>query len=338
MTMQKSSYSALLVIVGILFIIWNILGIMDSKNYTYSGYSTDDNFTINRIEEGSPAENAGLQIGDVLKSTGGIAVSDSKALNKRQRAMIGETREYVVDRGGEEVTTQLTFSEQTDKDKNLNRVGDIMGLLFIIIGLFANYKFKSELSFAFAVFAVSFGFIFSGGAYISSPVLGSIVGILRTAVVLFALTSLAIYMLKYPPVSTFMSSKNYKMIFLPMILLLVIISILEIMQPDRTGTLNMVMRLLFGFFIVFYFGLSVVTLLRKYMRSSSVERNSKGLTMMLIGTVVGLLPILLYFFIGLIAPSSDLPGNDYVFLTFLAIPIFFYLALNQLHKAVATAD
>ena len=65
MNAQSSKYSTLLLIVGVLFIVWNILGIMDSKNYTYDGFNTDDNFTINKVEAGSPAESAGLQVGDV---------------------------------------------------------------------------------------------------------------------------------------------------------------------------------------------------------------------------------------------------------------------------------
>jgi hypothetical protein len=330
---QQTKNSTILLIAGVVFIIWSILGMIDAKNYTYDGYNTDDNFTVIKIEEGSPAEQAGLQLGDVLISTGGIAVTDSKALNERQRATIGESREIVVDRNGEETITQLTYAELTDRDKNLNRFGNILGLLFIIIGLYSNYKFKSELSFAFAVFAICFGFIFTGGPYFSSAILGSIIGILRTAVVLFSFTALAIFMLKYPPVSSFLSSKNYRMIFLPMTLLIVIITVLEVTQMDRSGVLNLAMRLLFGAFIVFYFGMSLITLIRKYMRSSSEERNTEGLTMMLIGAVLGLLPILVYFTVGLISQGTELPGNDYVFITFAAIPVFFYLALHKLHAS-----
>lgn len=337
MTDQKSKYSTILLISGLLFIIWSILGIMDSKNFTYTGYDTDDNYTVIKVEAGSPAENAGLQVGDILKSTGGIAVTDSKALNERQRATVGETRVFVVDRNGAEMSLDVTFSELIDKDKNLNRVGDLIGLLFILIGLYSNYKFKSQLSFAFAVFALSFGFIFTGGPYISSPILGSFLGVLRTAIFLFAFTSLVIFMLKYPPVSSFLSSKNYRLIFLPLILILVIVSVLEITQMDSSGTLNMAMRLLFGGFIIFYFGLSLITLIRKYLRSSAEDRNSKGLTMMLIGTVVGLLPMLVYFTLNTLNQALELPGNDYAFVTFLAIPIFFYLALNQLHKSQSSA-
>ncbi len=331
MTNQSTSSNSTILIVGLLFIIWGILGMMDAKNYTYAGYGTDDNWTVNNIEEASPAEIAGFQKGDVIKTTGGIAVTDSKALNNRARAIIGETRAIVVDRNGTEETLELTYSGMTSKNKTNNMVGFIIGLLFIILGLYANHKYKSALSTAFAIFAVCFGFLFTNGPYISSTILGDIVGVIETAVVLFAFTSLAIYMLRYPPESAFLNSKNYKMIYVPMLIILAIIVVLDVFRPDNSGTLNMVMRLLFGVFIIGYFLVAVITLVRKYMAASTEDRKAKGLNMMLIGTVIGLLPILVYFTINTISPGSELPGNDYVFYTFAAIPIFFTMALHQLH-------
>jgi uncharacterized membrane protein len=224
----------------------------------------------------------------------------------------------------------------TDKDRNLNRIGDFIGLLFILLGLFAHRKHKTALSFSFAVFALCFGFIFTGGPYINAVFVRTIVNIVSTSVVLFSFTYMAIYMLRYPPESKFLSSaKNRKILYVPMILLILIIIILEAMQTDGSGTLNLVMRLLFGAFIICYFGISLITLIRKYAKSNAADRQSNGLNMMLIGAVVGLLPILIYFTINTISPGSDLPGNDYVFITFLAIPIFFSLALNQLYKNAA---
>jgi membrane-associated protease RseP (regulator of RpoE activity) len=338
MTNQTSKYNTTLLLVGILFIIWGILGMMDAKNYTYTGYGTDDNWSVINIEEGSPAEASGLQEGDVIKSTGGIAVTDTKARNKRERAKIGETRDIVIDRNGEEQTLQLTFAANPDKNKTNNIVGFIIGLLFIVLGLYANNKHKSALSSAFAVFSVCFGFLFMGGPYISSVLLGSIIGIVSTAILLFSFTALAIYMLRYTPESSFLSSKNYKLIYVPMLLILGIIIVLEVTQMDSSGTLNMVMRLLFGAFIIVYFLIAIITLIRKYMKASSTDRNEKGLNMMLIGTVIGLLPILIYFTINTLSPGADLPGNDYVFYTFAAIPIFFTLALNKLNSADATTE
>ena len=92
----------------------------------------------------------------------------------------------------------------------------------------------------------------------------------------------------------------------------------------------MVMRLLFGGFIIGYFLVAIITLLRKYLKASAADRSSNGLNMMLLGTIIGIVPILVYFTVGYLSPGTELPGNDYAFYTFAAIPICFTMALNQL--------
>lgn len=335
MSNQSGKYSTILNVVGILFIIWGILGMMDAKNYTYAGYGTNDDWSVNNVEAGSPAEMAGLQVGDIIKSTGGISVTDTKALNQRERTKVGQTREILVDRNGEEVSLQLTYGGMTDQGKTNNMVGFIIGLLFVIIGLYSNYKHKSSLSSSFALFSICFGFLFLNGPYTGTGILSTIVGIINTSIVLYAFTRLVIYMLKYPPESSFINGKNNKMVYVPMLVILLIIIVLEVTQMDNSSTLRMTMRLLFGAFIIGYFLIALITLIKKYMNASADERNSKGLTMMLIGAVIGLVPILIYFTVSTLSPGTELPGNDYVFYTFAAIPIFFMLALNKVHTATA---
>jgi len=336
MSEQSSKYGMAINVIAVLFIIWGVLGVMDAKNYTYSGYSTGDDWSVLNVEEGSPAEAAGLEVGDIIKSTGGIAVTDSKALSARERAAIGETRAIVVDRNGEEISLDLTYAAQPDDDKTNNMIGFVIGLLFVIAGAYAHYKHKSDLSSAFAIFSICFGFLFLNGPYLGTGFFSTFIGILSTAVVLFAFTALVIYMLRYPPESAFLSGKNKKLIYAPMLLILAIIVVLEITQIDNSSSLRLMMRLLFGAFIISYFLIAIITQVRKYMNADSKAKSSNGYSLMLIGTIIGLVPILVYFTAGTISPGIDLPGNDYVFYTFAAIPIFFTLALNKLNANSAS--
>ena len=251
---------------------------------------------------------SGLQLGDVIKSTGGISVSDTKALNKRQRAEIGETREIVVDRNGEEVSLQLTYTKMIDKDRTNNIIGFVLGLLFILLGIYANNKHKTSLSSAFAVFAVCFGLLFMNGPYITSITLSTFVAVISSAVFLFAFTALAIYMLRYSPESSFLSSKNSKLIYVPMLVLLLVIVVLEIVQPDSSGTLNMITRLMFGIFIIGYFLIALITLIKKYSKASSEDKTNNGLNLMLLGVIIGIVPILIEFTIRTISPETEVPG------------------------------
>jgi hypothetical protein len=258
-------------------------------------------------------------------------------MNKRARAKVGETRTFVVDRGGEELSLDLTYTGMSDKNRNLNRIGDGIGLLFIFIGFFAHRKHKTSLSFSFAVFAICFGFIFSNGPYVASNALNIVVNIVSSSIVLFALASLAVFMLKYPPESAFIADdKKRKLIYIPLIIMVVIVAVVQATQMERTGTLNTVMRLLFASYVIFFFATSLITLIRKYGRSNAEFRKANGLNLMLIGALIGLVPILINFTVGTIAPDVYLPGNDYVFITFIAIPIFFSMAMNEISNNSAS--
>lgn len=327
MSDQNTKNSGILKIAAVLFIIWGILGLMDAKNYSYAGYDTDGNNKIVQVKDGSPAEAAGMQVGDVMKSYDGISVIDSKSFSKRKRTEIGQTVEIVVDRNGEEQTLQVTYTALPDLNTTLNMSAFIMGLLFIILGLYVDQKKKTALSFAFAVFGIFFGFVFFNGPYINPGLLRELVNSINITLIMFAFVALARFILQYPPQSSFMNGGNSRWIYAPAAVIVVIIWILNFAQPDSTSTLNVTIRSLFGVIIIFYFGLALITLIRKYSKANAEDRKSLGLNHMLLGAVLGLLPFLIYFTVNQLSPSTILPGNDYMFLTFAFIPIFFSMAL-----------
>lgn len=329
MTDQPTKYALLLKIGAVLFIIWGILGLMDAKNYSYSGYSTDGNNTITQVRDGSPAEAAGMQVGDVMKSFDGISVTDSKAFSERARTEIGQTVEIVVDRGGEEQALQVTYAELTDKNSTLNLSAFVMGLLFVILGLFVYNKKKTALTFAFAVFAVLFGFIWFNGPNVGPGFMRNLVNSVSVTIIMFAFVALARFILQYPPQSAFLKGGSSRWIYAPAAIIVAVIWILNFLQPDSTSTLNVTINMLFFVVILFYFGLSLIMLISKYSKANAEVRKASGLNYMLLGAVLGLLPFLIYFTIDQISPTTILPGDDYMFLTFAFIPIFFSMALMQ---------
>ena len=146
---------------------------------------------------------------------------------------------------------------------------------------------------------------------------------------MFAFVSLARFILQYPKESSFLNGGNSKLIYLPAAVIVVILWIMNFLQPDSTSTLNVTIKMLFFLVIVFYFGLALITLIGKYSKANSEERKSFGLNYMLLGAVLGLLPFLIVFTVNQISPTTIVPGNDYLFLTFAFIPIFFSMALMQ---------
>lgn len=326
MSDQNTKNSSILKIAAVLFIIWGILGLMDAKNYSYAGYSSDNN-KITQVREGSPAEAAGMQVGDVMKSYDGIAMSDSKAFSKRNRTEIGQTVEIVVDRNGEEQTLQVTYVALPDKNSSLNIAGFVMGLLFIMLGLYVDSKKKTSLSYAFSVFGVLFGFIWFSGPYINPGFLRQLVNSLDIAIIMFAFVALARFILQYPPQSAFLNGGNSRWTYAPAAIMVLIVWVLNFTHPDSTSVLNTTMSTLFFVVVIFYFGLSLITLINKYSKASAETRNTTGLNHMLLGAILGIVPFLIAYTINQISPTTILPGDDYMFLTFAFIPIFFTVAL-----------
>lgn len=327
MSDQNTKKGGLLKIAAVLFIIWGILGLMDTKNYSYDGYDTDGNNKITQVREGSPAEAAGMQVGDIMKSYDGIAVTDSKAFSKRNRTEIGQIVEIVVDRNGEEQTLSVTYTALPDKNSTLNIVAFIMGLLFIFLGLYVDHKKKTALSHAFALFGVLFGFIWFNGPHINPGFMRDLVNSINITIIMLAFVALACFILQYPPKSAFLKGGDSRWTYVPAAVIVVIIWILNFTHPDSTSTLNVTINMLFFAVIVFYFGLSLIILIGKYSKANAETRNSLGLNHMLLGAVLGLLPFLIVFTINRLSPTTVIPGNDYLFLTFAFIPIFFSMAL-----------
>jgi len=313
------------------FLLWGIFGLMDIKYQTYDGFGTND-FEVIRIEEGGPAEQAGLKVGDILLQSDGVSVKDYKELDKRPRATVGQTRTYLVERAGEEKTIALTYAALPQKNKTDRYIQFVIGLLFILLPSVVTSKSNSDLKVSLGLSMTTFGFLFLDGPYFENGPLKDFIDILGIAIITFALTYLADYLLKYAPQSSITHKKAYRLMFSPMLLILVVILILTIIKPDYSAALNTGIQALFTVFFLSYLGISIVTLIRKFLRTESAKRKQYGLDLMLVGVCFSLLPLFILFTINTINPGAEIPGEDYIFMGFTLIPITFSVALNRYEK------
>jgi predicted metalloprotease with PDZ domain len=93
------------------------------KSYATRGWlgvekekTADRGMVVTRVHPGSPAEQAGFQVGDQFVSINGapVATDKEKAHQAMKNARIGDTLTYVVARGGEQVTLQATLATIPD--------------------------------------------------------------------------------------------------------------------------------------------------------------------------------------------------------------------------------
>ena len=289
------------------------------------------------MESDSPAERAGFKVGGYIISDDGIDVKDSKALARRSRPKIGETRIYVLEFAGETVSIDLTFSNQPKKEISLSSARALIGFFFLIFGLWAYFKVKNKSTTLLALVGFSFGFNFIHHPYFVSYTLRTIYQSIGYIIVMFGLAFLLHFMMVFPKAKAMMAKKNIRiMLYSPAVLTILFFLFRIIFQPKATSTLNIFTNILIGLFVVGYLSMAAVAIVYSYIKATSEERATHGLNIMLFGTIIGLSPTVITTLIHkIIAPKLALPGVEFYFLTFVLIPVS--LALASIKSGAITA-
>ena len=310
--------------------LWGVLGLIDQPNVPYSGYQTDGDNTVVRVIPGGPAEAGGLQVGDHITSIGGIAVEDSRAMAERPRPAIGETRTLVVERDGAAVDVDLTYARLAGRANTLAYVSLLIGFAFLIFGLLPYMKTPTRSAELLALMGIGLSFAFFGGPYFSSYGLRTVFTSIVLVIILFGFAFLMDLMVTYPRPKRWRQQGWAKWaIYGPATLVSVVIVYLIVMNPPATSGVNVAVNVMFGLFVVYYFGSAIIAMVHSYATASPAERDAYGLTAVLVGVVVGLLPLTISSVIGIFSPQTVLPGIDFYFVTLALIPITLWAALTK---------
>ena len=331
---NKTNY----LIAALIVAIWGVMGVMDQSNVPYSGYFTDGNNTVNQVLADSPAEAAGLEVGDYITSSGGISVEDTKALSERPRAAIGETRTLTVERAGASVDVDITFTQLTGVSNMLAYIAALIGFCYLIFGVLPFTKAQTSNNRLLALMGIGLAFAFIPGPYMESYAVRTALGSVTLVAILFGFAFLMHFMVSYPKAKSW-TEKSWasKAIYWPASLVSLIIVYIIVMRPDSTSGLNTAVSMMFGVFVVYYFGAAILAMFKSYAAAGPAERSSQGLSLMLIGVMVGLIPVTLASLVGIFAPQAVLPGSNFYFVTLGLIPITLYLAVSKNGGAVMPA-
>jgi membrane-associated protease RseP (regulator of RpoE activity) len=345
---MTAKYKLPFIVVGAVFVLWGIFGLIDIGNVPYSGYIAFNN-TVTRIDEGSPAQAAGLTVGDRITAINGVPIEDTPTLARMPRAQVGETRTFTVEAGAETVLAAgeegpvtrevaITFAAQPGRDVALTLAGFIIGLCFVGFGLLAYVRAPSRSSTLLAVTGLCLGLAFLGGPYLGSWALRTIIGSVVLALIVLGFATLLHCVMEFPKAKAILQTKHItKVLYAPAVLMALFFFWIIIFEPQGTGTLNTVANVLTGIFVVGYFGLALVALIHSFVKATPDERSTSGLKLMLIGVLVGLLPVTIASLIGIFAPTVVLPLVDFYFLTMVLIPITMAMAIMRAEAPAAPA-
>ena len=322
-----------------LFAVWGVLGIFDVDNLPYSGYQTDGNNTVTQVAEGSPAEQAGMQAKDYIRSIDGVAVEDAAAAARRPRANIGETRTFVVERGEQTATLDITYSRLPGSARALNYAGILIGFCYLIFGLMPYLRAPNVRTMLLAIFGLTLGVSFFGGPYLSSYVLRTARLLLTNLLVVGGFAALLHFTLMFPKRKALLGKRFMRdVLYGPAALLFLFLLYRVLFRPAATSTLNTITGILIGLFILGYFGLSLAAFVHSYVKATAQERRAQGLTYVLAGVLAGFLPVLFVVLVGVVAPQVVIPGGNFFFLSIVLIPISLALAVMKSEKAALSVS
>jgi len=99
-----------------------------------------------------------------------------------------------------------------------------------------------------------------------------------------------------------------------------------IVATAATSGVNVFLRVLFGLFVVGYFGASLIAFAHGYVKAAPQARAARGLNLILVGAVVGLAPSIAISVVGLVAPQIVVPGAQFLPLGVGLLPVTFAIA------------
>jgi len=327
-------YKMALLVVSAVILLWGVMGAVDVRNLTHTGYVTNGSNTIIRVTEGSPADVAGLTSGDVIRSIDGISVTDTRAIGRRPRPTAGEVRSFEVERDGQTVSLELRYAAPTTNERFTAYGGILIGICFLVFGVWAYLTAPGRATALLAVLGLTFAPALTLGPYLASAALRAAVAAISFAAILVGLAVLLHFLLVFPRAKQLLQRRSVTWaIYGPAAVLALVAVWATALQPAAISESNAFFRLLFGLFEAGYFVISLTALIHSYVVASSQDRAAQGLYLMLVGTVAALGPLLLLVVVALLAPQVLLPGSQYFFLTLVFIPVTFALAAVRVGRA-----
>jgi len=312
-----------------------ILSVVQVWDHPYAGYLADSSRVVRQVAPGSPAERAGITVGDRITRIGSIAADDTRAFDAQPRAQIGESREIAIDRGNQQVVAHLTYEGLPAMGVIGYLASSLTGISFLAFGVWAMARIPRASTTLLALAGIGLGAAFVNMPYFESPTARAVQDALLVPIALFGFVFLLHFTLVFPSPKRLTASR----FALPAIYgLPALIAAGYLLAAwfggGRSNGLGASLLTAALVVVILAFALSVVALAHGYARATSSLRSAWGLNVLLASIVLGLAPIIATA-VALIAPQVMLPGSEFYDVVWVLIP--FALARAAILQARAAA-
>lgn len=316
-----------------LIITWGLFSLADQSNTPYSGFGGA--VEVFRVDEGGPANQAGMQVGDRVISRNGIPADDLRTLRRQPRAEIGEALSFVVERTdavtGDTTTETLvvTFTAEPSSDAAGDFVGAVIGLVILFCGIFVYFRVPSQASLLFCVVCLCYGHGMFPTLYFSTFEVRIFMEVISMLIGLAMLASFLHFLLVFPKRKKLLEKAGKeKVIYLPAALL-ALIAIFNLISDQLNHGLGTVLARSSVILFLGYVVLSIAAIIHTFLKATPEDRRGFGLNFVLWSIIIGIAPLLLSTMFGILSPRISLPGADYYWIIRVLIPVAFAHALMK---------
>jgi hypothetical protein len=333
-------YKILFLVLTAVVFIWGAIGALDITRIPYAGYTlSPDASRVTLVRAGSPAEQAGIKVGDTVTQMNGIPISDLATLAERGRPAINSDGSLTMKRDATEQTLTFKYAQLPLVDI-LTGPGflTLTGLAFLILGLMVYLKNPTRLSTIFCSLSLLFAVSLFHAPYLASSLPRRIIEAVLSMILAILLAVLLNYCLNFPSTKTILIRYPWlrQAIYLIAGAWGIMLATIIITTPPMWRRRMLVLSIINGLIIGGYVLLSVISVIHSYIKASAEDRKATGLNFMMLGLVIGFGPILLAILLHTFIPHlADLPGERFYGMTMLAIPIGMALALMKREPVLA---
>jgi hypothetical protein len=309
-------------------VVWGILGWLDIEDRGYGGVEFDHNFVVTRIDPATPAADSTLAVGDRISHINRIPVEDTAALARMDRTAIGERTRYWVTKFDEEMgeVVDLEFNLRSvgldDHARTRERARILVGLTFVLLPLIAWLLSPNRATRVLVMAGLGLGLAFLSGPYLKGYDLRALFAAVEGLFVYAGLAAVVQFLLVFPLRRPLIDRPaGRRLVFFPALGLWGLLLWQLFARPPAASAAGVVLNILTGLIIGAYLLVALILLLRNFARTQRESRRALRFNTMMIGTLAAVFPVLVGNIVSAVSPGTQLPAQDYYFLSLSLIPI-----------------
>lgn len=308
----------------------------DSIRTPYAGWTLDRNFTVDTLVPQSPAANAGVELGDMVRSIEGIPINNREKVVPLGRSLkIGDALSYEVTRGGEVKTVLIVYDQPPTAEKITSIVRTLSTGVPLVIGVLAGLLGENFIMTLFSVIcylAVLLGIDPPRPDELSFSV---IVWILYMGAILATPALICHFLLLVPEPRKWTSRvRHWQLLFYQPVLITFIFSVVVFLSAVKQhSTITTIMTILIAIDVLFwvsYLLIGVISFLLWFGKNPVQTENLKVIRNAMIGIGLTFLPSFILYLMHSFAGRQIIDyGISDFFISFIPVVIFYFLRNYQ---------